>query len=180
MHRIDIPVLFVAQTGHVVERNAAAAAALNANPGWLRLQAGVLGLSTLQGWVAVDDAIAALRARPQGQVTVDLVSAGRRSASLNLMTVHGAISDQIAQYPAIAMATLRPGPRDVAGTLRALHGLTRAEARVALQLVEGKSAADIAGGAALSIPTVRTHIAAAFGKLGLQRQTQLVARVLAL
>lgn len=180
VQRIDVPVLFLAGDGRIVEHNAAAGAALQASPSWLRRQAGRLGLATPQGWTGVDEALAALRASPQGRLTVDLLDNDRRSARLDLMAVHGAIADHIAQHPAVAVATLQPGPRDLAAVLRTVHGLTPAEARTALQLVGGKSAAQIAEQAGLSMATVRTHIAAALGKLGLQRQAQLVARVMAL
>lgn len=180
VHRIDVPVLFLAGDGRIVEHNAAAVAALKARPAWLRLQAGCLGLATPQGWAGVDEALAALRASPQGQVAVDLLNSDRRSASLSLMSVHGAISDHIAQHAAVAVATLQPGPRDVAAVLRTVHGFTPAEARTALQLVDGRSAAEICEQTGQSMATVRTHIAAALGKLGLQRQAQLVARVMAL
>ena len=180
VHRIDVPVLFLAADGRIVEHNAAAAMALKARPAWLRQQAGRLDLAAPQGWTGVDEALAALRASPQGHVAVDLLNSERRSASLNLMSVHGAISDHIAQHAAVAVATLQPGPRDVATVLRTVHGLTPAEARTALQLVDGKSASDICEQTGQSMATVRTHIAAALGKLGLQRQAQLVARVMAL
>ena len=180
VHRIDVPVLFLAADGRIVEHNAAAVAALKARPAWLRQQAGRMALATPQGWAGVDEALAALRSSPQGQVTVDLLNSDRRSAGLNLMSIHGAISDHIAQHPAVAVATLRPGPRDAVTVLRTVHGLTPAEARTAMQLVDGRSAAEICEQTGQSMATVRSHIAAALGKLGLQRQAQLVARVLAL
>jgi DNA-binding CsgD family transcriptional regulator len=180
VQRIDTPVLFLAADGRIVQHNAAAGTALKARPGWLRQQSGGLGLATAQGWQTVDEALARLRADPQAHLALDLVSEDRRCASLGLMSVHGAISDHIAQHPAVAVATLKPGPRDVATALRTLHGLTPAEARTALLLVGGKTAADICTQTGQSMATVRSHIAAALGKLGLQRQAQLVARVMAL
>ena len=59
-------------------------------------------------------------------------------------------------------------------------GLSRAEARVAVMLAEGKSVRDIAESTERGISTVRTHVQRIFRKLGIARQTDLVRLVLAI
>lgn len=85
------------------------------------------------------------------------------------------------------LGVLPPEPHDDAGESQSLvyalqqrHGLTRAEARVAVRLAEGLSVADIARALHVSVETVRTHLKRAYGKLGVRRQAELVRAVLGL
>ncbi|MDQ2803309.1 MAG: helix-turn-helix transcriptional regulator [Pseudomonadota bacterium] len=67
---------------------------------------------------------------------------------------------------------------DLARRLGALFGLTLAEQRIAVALLQGLSPAEVAEGHAVSLPTVRTQIQSIFGKLGVRRQSEMV-RVIA-
>ena len=58
--------------------------------------------------------------------------------------------------------------------LRNLFGFSRAEARVALQLLEGRDLQDAAAKLGLSFFTVRGHLVRMFDKTGIRRQTELV------
>ena len=176
VQRLDQAVLFVAADGRVVERNPAAARLLAEPDGWLRDQQGRLQAATLQGWTELQPQLASL---PElGSHCMDLARADRRSARLDIRLIQGAGSDQLATHPALAVCTLTPGARDRMQALQQVHGLTPAEARMALRIAQGRSAADIVAEQGLSMPTVRTHIAAALAKLGLSRQAQLAAFVL--
>lgn len=62
-----------------------------------------------------------------------------------------------------------------AEVVQALFDLTPAEARVAREIGNGRSAAEIAVKSAVQIETVRTQIKAVLGKTGLHRQAELVA-----
>ncbi|MBN9562421.1 MAG: hypothetical protein J0H14_17095 [Alphaproteobacteria bacterium] len=62
--------------------------------------------------------------------------------------------------------------------LRALYGLTRAEAAVVAELANGCSAEAIAARGDNSIETVRTHLKRSMAKMGVGRQAELVALVL--
>lgn len=63
--------------------------------------------------------------------------------------------------------------------LLAAHlGLTRAEARVAAMLAEGRTVCDIAESTERGITTIRTHVQRIFRKRGITRQTDLVRLVL--
>lgn len=68
---------------------------------------------------------------------------------------------------------LRKSAVDAEG-LRALYGLTRSEARLAASLAAGQSLAAYAQAAGVSMPTVKTHLAAVFGKTGVNRQAELI------
>lgn len=53
-------------------------------------------------------------------------------------------------------------------------GLTRTEATLAVELLEGGSRSDIADRMGISLATVRTHLTRLFDKTGVRRQTELV------
>jgi DNA-binding CsgD family transcriptional regulator len=59
--------------------------------------------------------------------------------------------------------------------LAALFGLSRAEARLALGLLMGRSAAEHARHAGVGLATIRTQLHSIFCKTGVQRQAQLMA-----
>lgn len=61
------------------------------------------------------------------------------------------------------------------GVCQSVYGLTPAEARVAMRLVDGRSAPGIAQDLGLSPLTVRTHIKRVFKKVGVRSQPQLMA-----
>jgi DNA-binding CsgD family transcriptional regulator len=70
-------------------------------------------------------------------------------------------------------------PRPVAlQTLRALFGLTPAEARIACGLIGGLSMAQIAAHGGISRNTAYAYLKSAFGKLGVSQQSALVSHVL--
>ncbi len=82
--------------------------------------------------------------------------------------------------PQQVLITIRDG-RVKDGTLlrrlRALHGLTEAEAEVAVRIAEGESPAMIAEERQVSVDTVRAQLKSVFRKLGCTRQSELVASV---
>jgi DNA-binding CsgD family transcriptional regulator len=59
-----------------------------------------------------------------------------------------------------------------------IYGLTKAEARLAAEIVAGKSPEEAADKLCVSIKTVRTHLHRIFMKTGTTRQSQLVAQLL--
>ena len=60
-------------------------------------------------------------------------------------------------------------------TLQSLFGLTPAEARVAAGLAAGQSREAYATASGISKMTARAHLRAVFGKVGVNRQAELVA-----
>jgi DNA-binding CsgD family transcriptional regulator len=69
--------------------------------------------------------------------------------------------------------TLRNAPS--VAIVQSLFDLTPAEARVARDLAEGKTVADIAVGSGVSRNTIRTHVRGVLEKTGCNRQTDVVA-----
>lgn len=79
-----------------------------------------------------------------------------------------------------ALVVIRAQQRDERRTLALLqivHRLTPAEAQVALQLVDGQSAEEIAASRNVAISTVRVQIRSLFGKLGARRQSEVATKV---
>ena len=58
--------------------------------------------------------------------------------------------------------------------LRERYGLTPAECRVTMLLLDGKAPKEIAGEAGVTIDTVRSQIRSIFGKTGVNRQSDLI------
>lgn len=75
----------------------------------------------------------------------------------------------------LLLEDLGASPRLQADVCRAVYGLTPAEARVAMRLIEGRSAPGIAQDLRLSTLTVRTHIKHVFKKVNVRSQAQLMA-----
>jgi DNA-binding CsgD family transcriptional regulator len=66
---------------------------------------------------------------------------------------------------------------DLAERLRALFGLTAAEAAVACELVAGRSPEEIAQVRGASVQTVRQQLKAVAAKMGVSRQAEIVAQI---
>ncbi len=60
-------------------------------------------------------------------------------------------------------------------TLQAIFGLTKAEARLAIELACGQTLEDIADEHGVSISTARVQLKSIFAKTGTSRQAELVA-----
>jgi len=70
------------------------------------------------------------------------------------------------------------GPRLPWQRVADMHGLTRAEARLASLLAEGISLEEAAEALLVSVQTVRSHLKSVFSKTGVTRQAELVALLL--
>jgi DNA-binding CsgD family transcriptional regulator len=81
---------------------------------------------------------------------------------------------------AVLLVTDPERARPAADThLRALYGLTKAEARVAQALLDADRLADVAENLGVTLSTVRTHLQRAFEKTDTRRQSELVRLLLA-
>lgn len=69
------------------------------------------------------------------------------------------------------------GPLEI-DDLRREHGLTRAEARVAVRLAEGATVMEIADELAIQVDTVRTHLKRTYAKTNVRGQVELTRLVL--
>lgn len=86
----------------------------------------------------------------------------------------------IVPLPDGLLVVVRGAGRDVGvsrALLRTAFGLTPTEAAVALQLAEGECTGEIAARRNVSLGTLRSHIKALFGKIGVNRRAELFARL---
>ena len=181
MQRLPTPLLHIAADGGVVHTNQAAALAVAAQPpGWLQLLGGRLHVTVNAQWQPVAQWLPALTEQAGRNLQLALLDAGRRSASLDIYPVPGAVGPGLAQHAAVALCHLQAGPRDRERALVQVYGLTATEARVARLLAEGSTPAAMADTMQVRLSTVRTHLAALRVKLGVRKQTQIVALVLGL
>lgn len=178
LQRLDHPVLFLDAEARLTDCNPAATSALAGPAGWLRSVGGRLQVAVAGTWQGIAPQLQLLRTA--GHLQLALLNSQGRDATLDLRLVQGAAQDTVAIHPALAVCTLTLNAADPAQALRTRHGLTAAEARVAVQIAQGRTASEIAAAGGVAMSTVRTHIAAALSKLGLARQAQLVAHVMAL
>lgn len=78
-----------------------------------------------------------------------------------------------------AIFLVRPGPPHLdAGQLAAQFGLTAAESRLAVRLAEGRTIAEAAKMAGISMATARTHLRNIFAKTATSRQSELTLLLL--
>lgn len=178
VQRIDWPVLYIAADGRIVCRNPTADTLLDDGPGWFQQRQGRLWLCARGHWSPLQPRLAELPR--SGSLAIDLSTAERACATFEVRLLHGAATHRAADPAVFAVCSITRGARDRERALRELFTLTAAEARVAMQIAEGRSPADIATRTGQSVATVRTHAAAVRHKLEVTRQSQIAARVLAL
>ncbi len=176
LDQVPSGVLLLGQAGRVLHANAAARVMLDRRDGLL-LRHGRLVAAQRLAAPRLDAVLSAcLSARPRGADMLVLrpsggawlLSACPLPATSAGFTGEAAcrawvwVADPVADQPVLAQR------------LAALFKLTVAEQRVAAGLLAGFSPAEIAEAHGVSLPTVRTQVQAAFGKLGVRRQAELV------
>lgn len=112
---------------------------------------------------------------PAGRSMPLPASGDARAGVLHLLPIRRAALDIFS--PAAWLAVVTQVGRSAAPSATILSGLfdlTPAEARVARQLIEGRSVAEIAETASLSDSTIRNQLRAVFLKTGVSRQSELV------
>jgi DNA-binding CsgD family transcriptional regulator len=127
--------------------------------------------STARSAPAQGDA-ALLVARPSRKPSFALLVAPLRPV--------GKDEDLAAARMTVLLADLDGRGSVLASRLMQLFGLSKAEARVAAGLAEGRRLQEIAQASDVRMPTVRTQLRAALKKIGVARQTDLVRVVLTL
>lgn len=78
------------------------------------------------------------------------------------------------------LVVARGGSRDGAmarALMQTAFGLTPTESAIAFQLADGESTSDIAEERMITVATLRSHIKAIFGKIGVNRRAELAARL---
>jgi DNA-binding CsgD family transcriptional regulator len=172
-HAAEVPMMFLARDGRVLDHNLAARAAFEAPEPLLARRAGrLIGAVTGGGW----HELGALLGRLDGQPAFSLeVVAGTSAATLEVRRVLGATTELIAEHEVLAICSLRPARPLAAAALRGRFRLTPMETRIAEALCGGQAPNQIAAALGVRISTVRTHIRALFSKTGARRLAELVA-----
>lgn len=140
------------------------------------------GLSTSRGMLdaprEVLDGITALCSRPDAErVVLSLVRASSRLPYL--VAIERAKVDRtpvLPMEPRVIMLVDDPSieTRVCLDSLRRIHGLTKAEARTAVDLIAGRTLDEIACGRGVAIGTVRTHVKRLMAKTRTSRQADIV------
>ncbi len=95
--------------------------------------------------------------------------------------LHPTVGGVVASEPITAVAFVADPTQAIRPTqeiLRALYGLTPAECRVAILLLDGQPPKEIAGTIGVTIDTVRSQIRSIFGKTGVNRQSDLIRLIM--
>jgi DNA-binding CsgD family transcriptional regulator len=128
--------------------------------------------------------LAGKTAQMKGNAAGDIVAVPRRGGglpwSLMIAPIPASALDFGYSNGAVVLFIVDPEQKPVISVsgLRAILGLTAAEARAAIALAEGLSPDEIAKTQGNAILTVRTHLRNAMGKAGVSRLAELVALVL--
>jgi DNA-binding CsgD family transcriptional regulator len=173
---LDSALVIVDDEGRVEYRNRVATALL-ANPhGGLALARGVLTAKARQMREGLAQAIglACNEFQPSGLCLPQPGVPAERWLRLVVAPIYFGTSGRASRAAIWILNTAAPGlPSEE--LLGALFGLSRAEARLALAVLMGRSAAEHARHAGVGIATIRSQLHSIFSKTGVRRQAQLVA-----
>lgn len=175
-----VPTILVSSGSEVIHANSAGHAALERGNS-LRVVAGRISGANLASQTGLARAMEVARDRPDAHprhLDVELESG---SGALKLLPLPRN-TERGLLVPSATAAIVLTGSRGrnrrddeaIAEILINRHGLTRAEAAVALEVAKGDGRAAAAGRLGLREATVRTHLSAIFLKLDINRQGQLV------
>lgn len=174
---LDCALLIVDDEGMVEYRNRVAAALLKGAHGGLTIAGGALSAKAreLREGLAQAIGFACTELRPSGLCLPQPGTPPERWLRLVVAPVYFGTAARSASRAAVwILNTQSPGlPGEE--LLAALFALSRAEARLAIGLLMGRSAAEHARAAGVGVATVRTQLHSIFTKTGVRRQAQLVA-----
>ena len=182
MDRLPYGVILLDESGRVLLANGVARGQLAARDG-LTKNKGMLGASKRAESSAlgqlIADALDAAAGRGLGSGGVLSVSrrSGGRPLSLLVAPFKREAPDPFGdRQPAVVVFVSDPDTRidAPADMLARLHGLSLAEAKVALEVLEGGSLSDVAERLGITRNTANTHLKRVFEKTGTRRQSDLV------
>lgn len=175
---VDHAIFLVDATGRVCHANAAAAA-LAAKGSGVRIENGILAAADGGSLRRLDAAIGAATRREatlRGAASVPVLRAGGTALSATVTPLRG--GDQgvfgTARLAMIALKDTAAAQEATAARIRALYGLTPAEARVAMALLDGCSPREAATRLGVTFQTVRNQLQALYDKTATSRQSALV------
>lgn len=157
------------------------------NSEWLRIQGDRLSCSAaLDGRSltrAIDLALAAHRNRCRSQRGIALQLGSGPGGGIFDIVVRPLVRDELlesGEQPAVMIYIndVRESAIDLdPEILMGMYGLTRCESRVAALLASGTGLEEMTQSLEVSINTVKTHLRGVYEKLGINRQSQVVARL---
>ena len=166
---LDHALIIVDHEGRVEYRNRCAAALLKSGTAGLTLVRGTLGA---KGPALREQLMDAIHQACTGEHRTSAVCVPEPGMSPDLWP--RMIVAAMAGRAAIWVLNTEPVLPDE-GLLAALFRLSRAEARLAIGLMKGLSAAECAAQAGVGVATIRSQLHSMFSKTGVRRQAQLVA-----
>lgn len=135
------------------------------------------GVAALPGTETVRAALGKLLRRGQGRFSLDadawvlIPRPDKRDLVLHAVP----LGVELDPHTLLLLIDLHTAPKPNPEALQKMFDLTAAEARLALQLLDGGAPADIARRHGVSIATVRSQLASVFSKTRTGRQAELVA-----
>ena len=180
---VAVPTMLVNERSELVHANIAAQAELERGE-LLRVRDGRVAAADVRAHDKLKRALETARDRPDAAPADLDVQLGSGSTRLNLLplprdSVRGSLAPSATAAIVLAGNSRRPARSDdeVSERLIARHGLTRAEASVAIEIARGDGRSAAADRLGIRENTVRTHLSAIFPKLGINRQAQLARLV---
>jgi DNA-binding CsgD family transcriptional regulator len=174
---LDCALLIVDDEGRIEYRNHVATGLLGRSHGGLMLADGKLSAKRRRLREALANAIRRVCAElePSGLCVPLEGTPPERWLRLVVAPIYfGAAVGGVSRAAVWIMNTESPSaPREE--LLAALFGLSRAEARLAICMLKGHSAAECARSAGVGVATIRSQLHSIFTKTGVKRQGQLVA-----
>ena len=172
-----IPVLALDRLGAVIAFNGLADALFDSA---LYVHAHRLKVADRAARRELDDLVQHIRSTPENAVVRQrpiLVRRPLRSPVLiRVLPVPSTAKEPFLGARALLTLTVQEPPRNFdAALLTRVFGLSAAEARLAAQIADGHSLAEVAERSKLSIHTVRNQLKAVFAKAGVGRQSEFVA-----
>ena len=175
--------LLLAGDGQVVQVNRMAEKILREGDG-LAIQRGRLAARSCGDMARLRALLAGAALPPSGSRsggTMPVARRGRRPLQLWAMPLPGEDPASPLPEPAASICVLVLDPErqvvpPIAG-LKALYGLTRAEAELVAGLLRGERLADYCEKIGISLSTARTHLRSVFGKTDTSRQAELMRLV---
>jgi DNA-binding CsgD family transcriptional regulator len=171
----EVPMLFLADDGSIVDRNLAASTELKSPERLLQIRSKRLQVRSPMGWRDITTDVHKLNESGEPSFEMELRDEEGRSARLEVRKVHGS-PDGLAVRPAAVVCTLKPLPLRNAQVLKDQYRLTSMEYKVLRSIVAGSSALEISKALKLGLPTIRTHIRNLMAKIGVTRQVKLVSQ----
>jgi DNA-binding CsgD family transcriptional regulator/PAS domain-containing protein len=185
VHSIDCGIILLDVRGDIVFANRRAGIMLNANNGLVRVQ-GRITANDFREAAQLQAAVNYVLQQPLGLGQDDFISplisiARKKSLPLTVAFLPIAPTNADGHSAAVGMYIVDPTSdiQDVVGILCQMHGLTRAETRLAIQIVAGLSLNAAARVLHVREQTARTYLRQIFSKLGVCRQAELVRFLLA-